>query len=232
MSGKLVDSFLSGSLRSTRYSQITSWDLLIPRRPLVALCEEALLQAQCPQPFLCQDTGRSLEQDWMWKILDSDVLSLDEMRWQRILLMSLGEQECHLRFSRPWGYWLELASIRAKPGFTFTYVVQQWWLCLCGSERNWTERKIQWWEASFSYQQQRLPNTSIQRGEEDWEEMEKIEKENIGDFLSNSKMEENITFSVSCWVDKMYCNVAVRIRFLCIRQAFNYMVKEYIKMLM
>ena len=57
-------------------------------------------------------------------------------------------------------------------------------IVLCGSESelNRKKKKYNGEKPAFPYQQC-LPNMTIRRGEEDWEEMEKIEKENIGDFF-------------------------------------------------
>lgn len=73
-------------------------------------------------------------------------------------------------------------------------------IVLCGSESELNrKKKYNGEKPAFPYQQC-LPNTSIQRGEEDWEEMEKIEKENIGDFFVKFKNggEYANVLSVSC----------------------------------
>lgn len=88
-------------------------------------------------------------------------------------------------------------------------------IVLCGSERELNrKKKYNGEKPAFPYQQY-LPKMSIWRGKEDWEEMEKIEKENTGDsFLVNlnSKMEEEmLTFSAyHAELIRWYCKVAVQ----------------------
>ena len=87
-------------------------------------------------------------------------------------------------------------------------------IVLCGSESELNrKKKYNGEKPAFPYQQ-RLPKMSIRRGTEDWEEMEKIEKENIGDFFVNlnSKMEEEMLMFSAYHAEliRWYCKVAVQ----------------------